>query len=287
MYKEKDITIVLPTYKSRKLIYKQIKNLSKNIKFIIIDNSYDELLKKELENKFNNIKVFLQKNIGYGRAINCGSRYVKTKYFFVMNPDTKIYKNTIKNLILAANKIKVFGALSPDYVENKKKNFNKKIILKQNQLDGGAMLFNTKIFKKIKGFDEKIFLYYEDNDFFKKCNDLKYNLYVVRNSYFYHSKKGDSSSAAFRNSKEKNYARLIAGWHGQWSKFYYLKKYNGFIYSCVKCFPNLIVNIIQLFLKIIIFSDKTKYIYFKIEGLIVSIIGLPSFKRNKYDNFNN
>ena len=31
--------------------------------------------------------------------------------------------------------------------------------------------------------------------------------------------------------------------------------------------------------------NKTKYLYFKIEGLICSILGLPSYKRNKYDNY--
>ena len=67
---EKEITIVLPAYKSRKLILNHIRNISKKIKFIIVDNSYDKLLKKELESKFKNVKVFLRKNIGYGSAIN-------------------------------------------------------------------------------------------------------------------------------------------------------------------------------------------------------------------------
>ena len=44
-----------------------------------------------------------------------------------------------------------------------------------------------------------------------------------------------------------------------------------------------IVNIIQLILNFLIKPKKTKYIYYKIEGLLCSIIGLPSFKRSKYD----
>ncbi len=283
----KELTIVLPSYKSKELIIEHICNLSKKLKFIIVDNSYDKNLKKELENKFKNVKVYLRKNVGYGGAINYGSKYVKTKYFLVMNPDTKIYKNTLKNLLLAAKKIKVFGALSPDYIENKNKNkkIKKNNIIKQKQLDGGAMLFDKKIFQKVKGFDEKIFLYYEENDFYRKCNILKYDLFLIRNSYFYHSQKGDSSSAIYKNNKEKYYGYLVGGWHGQWSKFYYLKKYNGYFHSIIKCIPNLIVNIIQLILKFLILSKKTKYLYFKIEGLISSILGLPSYKRNKYDNY--
>ena len=284
----KTITVVLPAYKSRKLLLSHIKDLSKKIKIIIIDNSNNRELKIEFEKRFKNVQVYLKANIGYGRAINYGSKYVKTKYFLVMNPDTKIYKNTINNLINAANKIKIFGALSPDRVENKNKNkkIKKKIIIKKKELNGGAMLFNTKIFRKIKGFDENIFLYYEETDYFHKCNNRKYYLFLVRNSFFYHSLKGDSSSAEFETNKEKEYSRNIGGWHGQWSKFYYLKKYHGYLYGLYKCLPNLIINIMQLIIKITTISKKTKYIYFKIEGLLSSMIGLPSFKRNKYDKFN-
>ena len=51
------------------------------------------------------------------------------------------------------------------------------------------MLFKTKIFKRIKGFDKNIFLYYEDNDYFTKCRINKLKLYTVLNAYFYHKKK--------------------------------------------------------------------------------------------------
>ena len=280
------ITVLIPSYKSRKLILSHINKLSKKIKIIIIENSRDKKLKKEIETNYKNVKVYLKNNIGYGRAINYGAKFVKTKFFLVMNPDTKIYEKTIKNLVISATKIKEFGALSPDQIKNKKKNLNKKKIIKKKLLDGGAMLFNTKIFKDIMGFDKNIFLYYEENDYFHKCRKLNLKLFLIRNSFFYHSKKGDSSSAIFNNSDEKFYAYLLAGWHGQWSKFYYLKKYHGYLYSFSKCFPNLKKNISQLILKALILSRKTKYVYFKIEGLISSMIGLKSFKRSKYDNFN-
>ena len=279
-----NITIVIPSYKSGKLIISHLKKISNKINVIIIENSKDKRLKKEIETKYKNVKVYLQNNIGYGNAINYGSKFVKTKYFFVMNPDTIIYKNTIKKLLIAAKKIKHFGALSPDQIKNKKINLNKKKkIIEKKQLDGGAMLFETRIFKHIEGFDENIFLYYEENDYFHKCNNLNLKLYLIRNCFFYHSKKGDSSSAIYKNSKEKFYSYLIGGWHGQWSKFYYLKKYHGFIYAIMKCLPNLIVNFVQLLIKGITLSKKTKYLYFKIEGLIASIIGIPSYKRSKFD----
>ena len=278
----KFLTVVIPSYKSRNRIISHISKLSKKLNIIIIENSEDINLKKQISKKFRNTKVYLKRNIGYGRAINFAAKKVNTKYFFVMNPDTIIYNQTLKNLINAAEKIKLFGMMSPEHISKKRSNLIKNNTIEKNTLTGGAMLFNTKIFKKIKGFDENIFLYYEDNDYFTKCNKLNLKLYLIKNSFHYHKKK-DSSSATFKSIEAKYYAKLIAGWHGQWSKFYYIKKYHGFFYSIVKCLPNLIVNIVQFLINLIINYKKAKYIYFKIEGLLSSIIGLPSFKRSKYD----
>ena len=277
------LTIVIPSYKSKPKIIEHVKTISKKIQIIIVENSEDKILKKFLEKKYKNVKVFLRKNIGFGRAINYGGKFVKTKYFFVMNPDTKIYNDTLKNLINTANIIKKFGAISPEHISKKKRKLPYNKIEERKTLTGGAMLFETKTFKKIKGFDENIFLYYEDNDFFTRCRMNNLKLYVINNSFHYHKKK-NSSSATFKNFDEKNYAKLIAGWHGQWSKFYFLKKYHGYAHSFLKCAPRLIMMLFQLILNLAINTKKAKYIYFKIEGLFSSMIGLAAFKRSKYDH---
>ena len=130
------VTIVITSYKSRKLILSHIKTLNKNIKnvkIIIVENSRDKILQNIIQRKFKNVQIFLQKNIGFGSAINYGAKFVKTKYFFIMNPDTKIYKNTINNLLSSAKKIKVFGGLSPEHDENKKNITSKKIITEKKK----------------------------------------------------------------------------------------------------------------------------------------------------------
>ena len=92
----KSLTIIIPSYRSKKLILSHIKNLSKNFRIIIVENSYDKILKKIINNKYKNVKIYLKKNIGYGRAVNFAAKKVKTKYFFVINPDTVIYDRTLK-----------------------------------------------------------------------------------------------------------------------------------------------------------------------------------------------
>jgi len=285
-------TIIIPSYRSKKLILTHLKRFSKNFKIIIIENSYDINFKNIVENKYKNVDIYLKKNIGYGRAVNFASQKVKTKYFFVMNPDTKIYKNTLNNLINAAKKINKFGAIGPIYFDQKK-NYKKNSIIKKNKIIAAAMLIDTKTFKKIKGFDKNFFLYYEDNDYFRKCDFLNLKLYQVTNSFIIHKnvkklKKNELNlhSTTFSNINEKNNTYYIGGWHGQWSKFYFLKKYNGFIFALFICLPNILLNIIQMIPYIFINLTKAKYKYYKIEGFVCSVIGLSSFKRSKFDKKN-
>ena len=282
------LTIIIPSYRSKKLILFHLKKLSKNFKIIIIENSYDKSLKEIINKKYKNVEVYLKKNIGYGRAVNFASKKVKTKYFISMNPDTIIYTNTFKNLMNAAVRLKKFGVIGPIH-KNFKKKYKKKLFIEQKKIEAPVMLFDTQTFNKIKGFDENIFLYYEDNDYFKKCNRLDQKLYLITSSFYNHSKpqKYNKSlnvkSSSFSNIKEKNSSYLVGGWHGQWSKFYYLKKYNGFINALIRCAPSLILNLLQLIIYSLINPAKAKYKYFKIEGFICSLIGLPSFKRSKFD----
>lgn len=284
----KELTIVIPSYKSNKLVLSHLREFKNKYKIIIVENSYDQSLKKIIEDKYSNVTIYLKKNIGYGRAINFASKFVKTKYFLAICPDTKIYKNTIINLLLAGKKIDKFGMISPTCIKDKNKN-NYDLFIEKKKLNGTCMFFNTIMFKKIGGFDKNIFLYYEENDFFTKCNNLNLKLYLITNSFYSHinsnNKKKilESHSSIFDNIDEKNNSYYVGGWHGQWSKYYYQKKYYGFVKALLYCFPNILKNLIQLMPTLFLNYSKAKYKYFKIEGFICSVLGLPSFKRSKFD----
>ena len=284
---DRNLTIILPSYRSKKLILSHLKFLSKKYKIIVIENSYDTSLEKIIKSKYKNVEVYLKKNIGYGRAVNFAARKVKTKFFFVMNPDAKIYKNTLKNLIKYTKKLKNFGAIGPIY-ENQKDKFKRKLV-KVNKLVSAAMLINTKTFLKIKGYDENFFLYYEDDDFFLKCNLKNLNIYNITNSFIKHNKSKivkktlNLHSTTFSNFKERDSTYIVGGWHGQWSKFYFYRKNKGYLNALIKCLPKNLLNLFQIFVFIFLNPPKAKYKYYKFEGFVASLLGLPSFKRSIYD----
>ena len=61
MKEYKEITIVIVTFLSDDIIYDFIKNIPKSIKIIIIENANNPKLKRKLETKYRNVKVFLKK----------------------------------------------------------------------------------------------------------------------------------------------------------------------------------------------------------------------------------
>jgi GT2 family glycosyltransferase len=76
-----DTTILIVTYKSQNVIYDCLDSVDKKIPIIIIENSSDQNFKKNLENKYLNVKCFLTNdNLGFAKANNFGLNLIDTKY---------------------------------------------------------------------------------------------------------------------------------------------------------------------------------------------------------------
>ena len=122
----KELTIVFSSYASEKFLIKILKNIDKNFKSVVIENSLNKNIKKNLEKKFKNVKVIIpKKNLGLAKSYNIGIKNSKTKYVFLNNPDIEISIKSIKDLIKCAKKIKNFGIISPTYkIEKIYKNYS-------------------------------------------------------------------------------------------------------------------------------------------------------------------
>ena len=84
---KKEVTIVIISHKSKKKVIKLINDISNELKIIIVENSQDKSIEKEILSFKKNVQLIFSKNNGYGSAINLARTRVTTKYFFVLNPD--------------------------------------------------------------------------------------------------------------------------------------------------------------------------------------------------------
>ena len=182
-----EITISLVLFRSEKVVFQCLKSINNKIKKIIIfDNSNDSVLKKIINKKYPNINYILsKKNIGFGAAHNKVIKLAKTPYVFVLNPDTILDKNCIKELINGSNKVSNnFEVISPleksnnyGFFENiYEKRLNNKTIIDVDFVKGFSMLIKKS---KVNYFDDNFFLYLEEIDL---CKRIK----LRKKKNFYH-----------------------------------------------------------------------------------------------------
>ena len=274
---QKDLTVVIVTFKSEKVIDDCIKSIDKDLPIIVVENSNNQNFKRLLEEKFDNVKCILtNENLGMGRGNNVGIKNTNSKYVMIINPDTILYKNTISELINISNKID-FSILSPicddkNYPNYKGVNHEENDLIDVNHVDGYSMLLNKSKFNN-QYFDEEIFMFLENNDLCKRMKARKEKIFISKNAKIKHY---GGKSVDFKKDLE---IEILRNWHWMWSKFYFKKKYNGFVYALISSlFPLLTTSLKSIFF-LIINKKKSKIYSNRLSGLFNSILGNKSFKR--------
>ncbi len=194
---------------------------------IVVDNASKDGSKKFLKKiQRENIKVILnKKNIGFGAACNQIASAQKSSYILFLNPDVEVEKDGIDKLLNSLKGNKKVGVItgkllfpdgslqfscrkSPTILRVLfgresvlRKIFPNNIISREflmtdfdyNKIQfpdfirGAVMLFKMDVFKKIGGFDEKFFLFFEDADICQRLKKMNYKIIYLPEAIFYHS----------------------------------------------------------------------------------------------------
>ena len=166
----------------------------------IIDNLNQPVVKKWCKNeKISYFSDGIRRGFGANHNMNFNMLSPKIDDFFlVLNPDVIINRDNFDNLLInAVNErsdiygVKVYESVDKKLFSSHNRSYPGiidplislifKIKLYENEIDllsnpdwiGGAfMLFKADSYKKIKGFDENFFMYYEDTDICLRANKL-------------------------------------------------------------------------------------------------------------------
>ena len=204
--------------------------------------------------------------MGFSGANNIGIKNSKGDYIFLLNADTIIEKNTIKQLVDVLETYPNSAAVSPKIIYHKEKLIqyagttefskftlknkhigNKKIdngdydkIEKTAFNHGAAMMVKKSIIDKVGMMPEEYFLYYEELDW---CNSFKrngYDLYYNGLTKIYHKESATTGKIKGLKSYYLNRNRVL----------FTIRNYNGLeriitiFYLMMISFPkNLIYNI--------------------------------------------
>ncbi len=275
------ITIVLVSYNSSLKIKKFIKQIPKETKIFIVDNSRDFNLKKLFGNK-KNIKIFYKKNEGYSSSINYASKKIDTPYFLAVQPDVSgINKNSLITFFNYAKRLNdKFSVIGPHFKNAPKSgHFQTDLkydIKKIHNVHGSTIFFNKKVFIKNRGFDSNIFLYWEETDYTKRALKNGYSAYQLNKVKVIHEK---GKAVQVKNSQEEQKLIHLYSWHFIWSKFYFFKKHYGKIFAIIISLPIILRIFLRMILYKLIKSNKFVKYYYRLDGLISSILGKKSFMR--------
>ena len=273
----KDLTIVIVTFKSEEKVLNCLNSIPVKIPIIIVENSNNKIFKSKIEKIYHNVECILSgENKGYSTANNIGLKQVRTKYALVLNPDTILDKNAIKNFLSRAQENKDFWLIGPANDQMVKLNFSNNLA-DVNNLKGFAIFLNMSKFNN-KFFDENFFLYFEEIDLCKRVKKNNGKIYLDQSIIIYHH--GASSVKEIDKIElEKN-----RNWHWMWSTFYFHKKYKGFLTALIIIFPKLVSSLFKIIFYFLIFNKRKKEIYLnRLSGIINSIAGNKSWYRPTID----
>ncbi|HLM42192.1 MAG TPA: glycosyltransferase family 2 protein [Microvirga sp.] len=176
------------------------------------------------------------RNEGYGRANNIGARAAGTEFLLVVNPDCTVEKGAVAALVEAARRYPDAGLFAPKIVEPSGRVFYQprsllspylhnpqgRLVLPEGEacapfFSGACFLIRRDLFLRLGGFDENIFLFYEDDDLCRRVADAGHALIYVPQAMVRHGRG--------RSSQPKRGRIFTSRWHQAWSRAYVSRKY--------------------------------------------------------------
>jgi GT2 family glycosyltransferase len=253
--KEIDLSIIIVNYNTSNLVYDCLKSIKKhlnlNYEVIIVENNpkLDDRIQDTDINKIMPVNCRLLtagQNNGFGSANNLGAKKASGKYLLLLNPDTLIIDDSIQKMcefISQHNEIGALTCLLYNDIECKKmqkyffgrfqslagltiRRYNYKkidhseVFFYTDIVTGAALMIKKETFDQIGGFDEKIFMYLEDDDLCKRVVELGYKNAVLNSAKIVHLE----SQSTNNKTRKKHYYE---------SQDYYWHKHNGSIATFV------------------------------------------------------
>lgn len=180
--------------------------------------------------------VVNEKNLGFGAAANVGVRAAeRAQWCLILNPDAAVSEGAGEALSQAAREFPEAAIIAPKLVEPDGRvhlppksyldatfKANSVFITPEAEcavamVSGACMLVRRDWFLDAGGFDEHIFLFYEDDDVCRRARDAGLAVVYTPHAVVHHG-RGKSSTPSAKTARLMRY-------HQAWSKCYVARKY--------------------------------------------------------------
>jgi GT2 family glycosyltransferase len=287
----RQLTFIITTYNSAGVIDACLNKINfSKYEVLVVDNNSSDKTTEIVSEKYPLVNLIKnKKNYGYGRANNIGLRATTTPYALILNPDAFIFEEDLEKIIamMEKNPEIVIGApvllnfypLRQDDLVQENAVINNNLIKDFGDFKavkyiiGACEILRMDFFQKIGFFDEKIFLYYEDDEICHRTILNNKICAICVDALAYHIGQGSSGT-----SLRGIYRRF---WHRALSKFYWKEKQKGFFNSYFSAFKlSLSFFVKVIFYGIIFDSKKLSQNLGSLNGTLSYLIRLSAFDKN-------
>jgi N-acetylglucosaminyl-diphospho-decaprenol L-rhamnosyltransferase len=230
------LTAILVTFNSAQVLVRGLQALaSQGVQLVIVDNASDDE-SVQIARDFGAHVIENTRNQGYGRANNQGVRTALTPYVLIVNPDVEMDEGSVEALLECAQRYPEAGIIAPQIREPSGRIFFQPRSMLSRMLtnpqgvlhvpegeactpfvSGACMLMKRDLFLGMGGFDEHIFLFYEDDDLCRRMMDAGHAVIFCPEAKALHLRGKSTAPAKGRVYKSR--------WHQAWSRAYVAHKY--------------------------------------------------------------
>lgn len=228
--KKVKISVVVLSWNTKGLLRDCLKSVKQSlvgdfkVEIIVVDNASNDGSVEMVKREFSETRLIInEKNLGYGKGNNVGIKAAKGEYVLVLNSDTIIDKGAIEKLVEFLDKNKGVAIVGPKLLNSdgtpqancgRFPNLTISFIMlylehfglgrlvrwspdKSQFVDwlmGAAFIARREVFEKIGGFDEKIFMYMEEIEWFYRARKAGFKAYFLKEAEIVHLGRGSSKS---------------------------------------------------------------------------------------------
>jgi N-acetylglucosaminyl-diphospho-decaprenol L-rhamnosyltransferase len=236
-----ELSVQIVNYNTKNYLIKCIKDIISDLKFsgiifhilVLDNNSKDDIT--DIPELFRGIDIAVFRsdaNLGFGGGHNYLYNLTKSTYMLILNPDIELLEiNTIKTLLDYLKKHPKVSVLGPKLISHDYRAveydhgelYGLKSWYRNNLgesywherfragevawVSGAFLMIRQEIFKKVEGFDEKYFMYKEEEDLCLRVRKIGHKVYYYPFVKALHYTEASSNKSDFIESSRNYYIK--------------------------------------------------------------------------------
>ena len=260
------VTVIVVTYNSAHCLDRLSPLLSQCAHVIVSDNGSGDGTPRSASELWPHAKVLAhRRNLGFGAANNRALAQVATPFALLLNPDCELPVDGLEAMLQAAAAMPEAAVLAPQLQDARGRpevNYRWPHTLWASRgpgaegavcvgfVCGAAMLLRVERFADVGFFDERFFLYYEDDDLCLRLFQARLPMVVLPQVAALHRSRG---SVKGRSPWRGEYWR---GYHHAQSKLIFASKHQSLQAAQAQRRKLLLLTSVAIPLRIVLFSPK-------------------------------